>query len=103
MQISLTVLRKPGTQLFFYKLDSKSMQGDSVRGVFQSKSGTGREVPRINMERIRYFLISRLPTGPGMAGNKKVVVFGGTTCTGVVVCRRLVLEEQLSRKRLRWL
>ena len=49
-------------------------------------------------EGVWYFLKSRLPTSTGTVGGQKVVVLRDTGCTGVVVRRSLVSEDQLIGK-----
>ena len=54
-------------------------------------------------ERVCYFLKSRLPTASGIVDGQKVVVLRDTGCTGVVVRKILVSQDQLIGKESQWL
>ena len=45
-----------------------------------------------------HVLSNQMPTSIGMVGNKSVIVLRHTGCSGVIVKRELVAEEQLTGK-----
>ena len=73
---------------------------DGVESIYQGKADDSFLSDVKDKAVVCYFLTSRLPTAPGTGtvDGQKVVVFRDTGCTGVVVRRNLVSQDQLIGK-----
>ncbi|MES9950706.1 MAG: hypothetical protein ABW118_17245, partial [Candidatus Thiodiazotropha sp.] len=89
--------RGGGHQVSFCKTEMDNRWNDGIESVYQSKADSLLNSNKKN-EGVCYFLKSRLPTAQGMVNGKKVVVLRDTGCTGCVIRRSLVSDEQLLGK-----
>lgn len=89
--------RGEGHQVSFCKTEVNNKMNDGVESVYQSKVDSLLNSDKKD-EGVCYFLKSRLPTAQGMVSGKKVVVLRDTGCTGCVIRRSLVDDDQLLGK-----
>ena len=80
-----------GHQFNFCKVKGPKVSSDGKVDISSHSDANSKEG-------VCYFLKSRLPTAPGTKDGQKVVVLRDTGCTGVVVRKRLVSEDQLIGK-----
>ena len=66
-----------------------------IEGLYKSKEDGPLIDNNVDREGVCYFLRSRLPTAQGTVNGKTVVVLRDTGCTGCVVRRNLVSNDQL--------
>ena len=69
-----------------------------IEALYQNKVDISSHSVVNGKEGVCYFLKSRFPTAPGTVDGQKVVVLRDTGCTGVVVRKSLVSEDQLIGK-----
>ena len=75
-----------------------SRQSDEIESIHQSKSESPLIADKGDEEGVCYFLRSRLLTAHGTVNGKKVKALRDTGCTGCVVRRSLVSNDQLLGK-----
>lgn len=95
--------RGAGHQISFCKAEVTRKDHDGIGSIFEDKSdgslsSDGEECSKKTREGVYYFLKSRLPTAQGLVNDKKVVVSRDTGCTGCVVRRSLVSDDQFIGK-----
>ena len=73
-------------------------RSDELESVYQSKSECPLIADKGDEEDVCYFLRSRLPTALGSVNGKKVIALRDRGCTGCVVRRSLVSNDQLLGK-----
>ena len=98
LAISLKMHQGGGHQFNFCKVKGPRVSSDGIEALYQSKVDISSHSDANGKERVCYFLKSRLPTAPGTMDDQKVVVLRDTGCTGVVVRKSLVSEDQLIGK-----
>lgn len=81
----------------FCKTETRK-KSDDIESVYQSKTESPLIAGKGNNEGVCHFLRSRLPTAQGTVNGKTVIAFRDTGCTGCVVCRNLVSDDQLLGK-----
>ena len=87
-----------GHQFNFCKIKGPKVSSDGIEALYQSKVDISSHSDANGKEGVCYFLKSRLPTAPGTMDGQKVVVLRDIGCTGVVVRKSLVSEDQLIGK-----
>ena len=91
-------------QVNFCKVKGEQSTDKGVHSVYHAKMhdpiDNYRENPHKDSKGTCYFLKSRLPTAVGTVKGKEVRVLRDTGCTGVVVRRDLVSDEQMLGKEL---
>ena len=87
-----------GHQFIVCKVKGQKGSSNGVTSIYQGKVDASLHSDVKDKEGVCYFLKSRLPTAPGTADGQTVVVLKDTGCTGVVVRRNLVLQDQLIGK-----
>ena len=87
-----------GHQFNFCKVKGQKVSSGGIEALYQSKVDISSHSDANGKEGVCYFLKSRLPTAPGTVDGQKVVVLRDTGCTGVVVRKSLVSEDQLIGK-----
>ena len=91
-------------QVNFCKVKGEQSREKGVHSVYHAKMhdpiDNYRENPHKDSKGTCYFLKSRLPTAVGTVNGKEVRVLRDTGCTGVVVRRDLVSDEQMLGKEL---
>ena len=85
-------------QFNFCKVRGQKGYSDGVESIYQGKVDDSLHSDVKDKEAVCYFLKSRLPTATGTVDGQKVVVLSNTGCTGVVVRRNLVSQDQLIGK-----
>ena len=85
--------RGGGHQMSFCKTTMN--RSHEIEGLYKSKEESPLINDNVDREGVCYFLRSRLPTAQGTVNGKTVVVLRDTGCTGCVVRRNLVSNDQL--------
>ena len=95
---------KVNHQVNFFKVKGEQSPDKGVHSVYHAKMHDPIDNYRENFHKDSkgtcYFLKSRLPTAVGTVNGKEVRVLRDTSCTGVVVRRDLVSDEQMLGKEL---
>ena len=73
-------------------------KSDEIKTIYQSKSESPLIADKGDEEGVCYFLKSRLPTAQGTLNSKNVIALRDTDCTGCIVRRSLVSNDQLLGK-----
>ena len=80
------------------KINSKSLDLEKGQVRFSTPNSSTEGLPRKDIKGTCHFPRSRLPTAIGTVSGKEVRVLGDTGCTGKVVKRSLVSDDQMLNK-----
>ena len=82
----------------FCKTEINRESDDGIGSIYQNKVDTSLNSDSNDKEGVCYFLKSRLPTAQGTVNGKKVIALRDTGCTGCVIRRNLISDDQLTGK-----
>ena len=82
----------------FCKTEVNRESDDGIESIYQSKIDSSLNSDSKDKEGVCYFLKSRLPTAQGTVNGKKVIALQDTGCTGCVIRRSLISDDQLIGK-----
>ena len=88
-----------GHQMSFCKMEINRESDDGIGSTFQNKVDSSLNLDSKDKEGVCYFLKSRLPTAQGTVNGKKVIALRDTGCTGCVIRRSLISDDQLIGKK----
>ena len=91
--------RGGGHQMSFCKTEVRRESDDGIESIYQSKIDSSLNSDSKVKEGVCYFLKSRLPTAQGTVNGKKVIALRDTGCTGCVIRRSLISDDQLIGKK----
>ena len=87
--------RGAGHQMSFCKTEINRESDDGIGSIYQNKVDSSLNSNSNDKEGVCYFLKSRLPTAQGTVNGKKVIALRDTGCTGCVIRRSLISDDQL--------
>ena len=91
--------RGAGHQMSFCKTEINRESDDRIGSIFQNKVESSLNSDSKDKEGVCYFLMSRLPTAQGTVNEEKnVIALRDTGCTGCVIRRSLISDDQLIGK-----
>ena len=90
--------RGAGHQMSFCKTEINRESDDGIGSIYQNKVDSSLNSDSKGKEGVCYFLKSRLPTAQGTVNGKKVIALRDTGCTGYVIRRSLISDDQLIGK-----
>ena len=90
--------RGAGHQMSFCKTEINRESDDGIASIYQNKVDSSLNSDSKDKEGVCYFLKSRLPTAQGTVNGKKVIALRDTGCTGCVIRRSLISDDQLIGK-----
>ena len=90
--------RGGGHQMSFCKTEVNRDTDDGIESIYQSKIDSSLNSDSNVKEGVCYFLKSRLPTAQGTVNGTKVIALRDTGCTGCVIRRSLISDDQLIGK-----
>ena len=79
----------------FCKTEINRESDDGIGSIYQNKVDSSLNSDSKDKEGVCYFLKSRLPTAQGTVNEKKVIALRDTGCTGCVIRRSLISDDQL--------
>ena len=90
--------RGAGHQMSFCKTEINRESKDGIGSIYQNKVDSSLNSDSKDKEGVCYFLKSRLPMAQGTVNGTKVIALGDTGCTGCVIRRSLISDDQLIGK-----
>ena len=87
-----------GRQMSFCKTEINRASDDGIGSIYQNKVDSSLNSDRIDKEGVCFFLKSRFPTAQGTVNRKKFIALRDTGCTGCVIRRSLISDDQLIGK-----
>ena len=90
--------RGGGHQMSFCKTEINRESEDGIGSIYQNKVDSSLNSDSKDKEGVCYFLKSRSPTAQGTVNGKKVIELRDTGCTGCVLRRSLISDDQLIGK-----
>ena len=90
--------RGAGHQMSFCKTEINRESDDGIGSIYQNKVDSSLNSDSKDKESVCYFLKSILPTAQGTVNGKKVIALRDTGCTGCVIRRSLISDDQLIGK-----
>ena len=90
--------RGAGHQMSFCKTEINRESEDGIGSIYQNKVDSSLNSDSKDKEGVCYFLKSRLPTAQGTVNGTKVIALRDTGCTGCVIRRSLISDDQLIEK-----
>ena len=90
--------RGAGHQMSFCKTEINRESKDGIGSIYQNKVDSSLNSDSKDKEGVCYFLKSRLPTAQGTVNGTKVIALRDTGCTGCVIRRSLISDDQLIGK-----